>query len=73
MHDPEQQHVVSAVHRQWHRNQDNNLVTADSVYIVRNPAYCANLANSWPLVSAPLNQMNSAAPAPAGETGGCLC
>ena len=53
-------------------------MTADSVYVVRNPAYCANLANSWPLVSAPLNQMNSAAPAPACEHDGmglaeCTC
>lgn len=53
---------------QWHRNQDNELVTADAVYIVRNTALCPNKANSWPLVSGGLTELTTAAPAPAGDT-----
>ena len=37
--------------RQWHRNQDNELVTADAVYLVRNTALCPNKANMWPIVT----------------------
>ena len=43
------------------------MVTADSVYIVRDPVSCPNKANSWPLVSAPLVQEGMATPAPAGQ------
>lgn len=53
--------------RQWHRNQDNQLVTADAVYIVRDPQLCPNKANSWPLVSTGLTMSSMAAPAPAGN------
>lgn len=59
--------------RQWHRNQDNNKVTADSVYIVRDTANCPNVRNSWPLVSAPLVEENTAAPAPAGVQAPLSC
>ncbi len=54
--------------RQWHRNQDNNLVTADAVYIVRNPALCPNKANTWPIVTTGLVPTAESAPAPAGDT-----
>lgn len=53
--------------RQWHRNQDNQLVTADAVYIVRDPQLCPNKANSWPLVSTGLTMSSMAAPASAGN------
>ncbi|DBA94256.1 TPA: hypothetical protein ACH3X1_001874 [Trebouxia sp. C0004] len=52
---------------QWHRNQDNNLVTADAVYIVRNTALCPNKANNWPIVTTGLVPTTEAAPAPAGD------
>ncbi|KAL3151843.1 hypothetical protein ABBQ38_012808 [Trebouxia sp. C0009 RCD-2024] len=52
---------------QWHRNQDNELVTADAVYIVRDPQLCPNKANSWPLVPNGLTMSSEAAPAPAGS------
>lgn len=44
------------------------MVTADTVYIVRDTANCPNTANSWPLVSAPLVEETTSAPAPAGHT-----
>ena len=60
--------VCVCVCRQWHRNQDNNLVTADAVYIVRNPALCPNKANTWPIVTTGLVATAESAPAPAGTT-----
>ncbi len=61
------------VRRQWHRNQDNELVTADAVYIVRNTALCPNKANSWPIASGGLVEETTAAPAPAGNCPALLC
>ena len=58
--------MMACACRQWHRNQDNELVTADAVYIVRDPQLCPNKANSWPLVPSGLTMSSMAAPAPAG-------
>lgn len=42
-------------------------MTADSVYIVRDTQNCPNTGNSWPLVSEPLVEETTTAPAPAGD------
>ena len=47
-------------------------MTADAVYIVRDPQLCPNKANSWPLVSSGLTMSSMAAPAPAGSHD-CTC
>lgn len=43
-------------------------MTADAVYIVRNPALCPNKANTWPIVTTGLVSTAESAPAPAGTT-----
>lgn len=59
--------------RQWHRNQDNQLVTADAVYLVRDPQLCPNKANSWPLLPNGLTMSSATAPAPAGKRPALPC
>ena len=39
------------VRRQWRRNQDSNMVTADSVYITRDTKACPNKATYAPYSS----------------------